>query len=445
MASRKNHTIAIIGRLGGPKGAIVRRVLREVIPAIVQKFPDARILVCGEPVLAEDYALAATITNIQFLGRLPFAELPYKKATLVIGAGRVALEAMRQGRVVLGLGERLYLGPINEKNADKAMASNFGDCAPFESFDLQAVREDILRLLKDQRARKAIEQFGPQFVRRNYNLATIEETLRGIYAEAIFEKNLAQYKEIPILLYHRVTDKVLQNSVYNVYVTAAELEKQLREIQRQRRQTITFSDFFSARLPPRPVMLTFDDGYLDNYQKLLPLLKKYGMKAVVYCLADKSLKSNTWDQAAGEIPAALMNERQIREMAESGHVEIGSHGLRHLNLTALSDKELHAELAQSKRILEQITGKPVLGFCYPYGEHDARVREATRKAGYRFGIAVDSGPVRLADDLFCIRRIQIFPGKSIAQFRKKISGKYLRYRYIKSVLQGKTLRSYTEY
>ncbi|MDR0734466.1 MAG: polysaccharide deacetylase family protein, partial [Elusimicrobiota bacterium] len=116
------------------------------------------------------------------------------------------------------------------------------------------------------------------------------------------------------------------------------------------------------QLTPRSVMLTFDDGWLDNYTCAFPLLKKHNIKANIFLTAGLVGQNN------------MLAWSQIEEMRQSGLAEFASHGLTHKRLRALSDDDCLSELIQSKKILEQKLGRKILSFAYPYGSCDKRVR-----------------------------------------------------------------------
>ena len=131
----------------------------------------------------------------------------------------------------------------------------------------------------------------------------------------------------------------------------------------------------------KPVMLTFDDGYLDNYQNLFPLLKKYNVPALIFLITDRvgTPEYMSWDQ--------------IKEMQDSGLVSFGSHSLSHRRLRSLPDEEIVREITESKRVLEEKLGRPVTAFCYPFGAggFDKRVRPQVFKAGYLFDFSTKKG------------------------------------------------------
>src|SRR5208282_3789217 len=109
-----------------------------------------------------------------------------------------------------------------------------------------------------------------------------------------------------VLMYHRVTEGPVQGSKYNVFITKDNLRKHLDSLHARGFETVTFGDFLNRKLPKKPIVLTFDDGYEDSYRNLLPLLREHKMKAVVYVLGDRKHKTNFWDAAQGEPEAALL-------------------------------------------------------------------------------------------------------------------------------------------
>ncbi|MCD0483215.1 polysaccharide deacetylase family protein [Streptacidiphilus sp. ASG 303] len=138
------------------------------------------------------------------------------------------------------------------------------------------------------------------------------------------------------------------------------------------------------------VGLTFDDGYADLLDHVVPVLRARGFTATVYVVAGRLGGDNAWDPDGPRKP--LLTADQVREAAAAG-VEIGSHGLLHTDLTGLGDDALAAETARSRELLEDVAGVPVTGFCYPYGAVDARAAAAVRAAGYDHACAIAHGPL----------------------------------------------------
>ena len=152
-----------------------------------------------------------------------------------------------------------------------------------------------------------------------------------------------------------------------------------------------------------PLVLTFDDGYLDNYEHALPLLEEFGFSAIIFLVTDTSQGTNWWDVESGIAQAPLMSAAQVREMHKRG-IAFGAHSVTHASLPTLNDERLREELVGSKKRVEEILGGEITAFAYPYGDVDERVKSATRAAGYRCAFAGNSGPLRFNRDTMEIRR-----------------------------------------
>ncbi|WP_448600355.1 polysaccharide deacetylase family protein, partial [Thermoleptolyngbya sp.] len=211
----------------------------------------------------------------------------------------------------------------------------------------------------------------------------------------------ARLGRVPVLMYH----DVLPRKEVFFDVTPAEFEAHLQAIQENDLTPISLDQLVAhlatgAPLPPRPVLLTFDDGYLGHYEYVYPLLKKYGYPGVFSIYTGKVERDYgrpglTW--------------AQLREMAADPLVAIASHSVTHpKNLADLDDHELRWEVTTSKRILEEKLGVSVKHFVYPEGNYDERVKAAVRQAGYRSALTMSNQVDRFAnesDDLLSIARL----------------------------------------
>jgi len=189
------------------------------------------------------------------------------------------------------------------------------------------------------------------------------------------------------------------------------------------------SSFGGKNATLKPIILTFDDGYEDNYSIAFPLLQKFGFSAVIYAVTEKDRRTNFWDQ--DEPPAQLMSAAQLKELHRSG-IEIGSHTVTHPRLPTASPERLRTEIRDSKDALEQLFGSGVFSFAYPYGELSESVKDCVCEAGYRFAVAADSGPLAFYQDFLQIRRTQVFPWTGQIGFWKKTLPIYIRYKALKS-------------
>lgn len=410
--------VAWIGRLTGPKGELARALLRDVVPA----FPEVEFTFVGGPV---DSALTArTPKNAKLLGFIEDVAGVMCQQDVIIGGGRVPPEAMRLGKPVIAVGEGCYVGPITGDTIAQARATNFGDCAAREPFASQELADDLAALLRG--ALKAPVKDYPTFL-QEYDPERVHAQVAKVYRDAAIDAYLRRFSELPVLTYHRVVAEPPSESRFNIYVTQAELDGQLAALRARGFETITFRDVAAGRRARKPVILTFDDGYADNYEQLLPLLERHDAKAVIFALGDRHIDTNVWDVTAGEPATELMDDAQLRACQASGRIEIGSHGLAHRHLPQIDGAALAREVGESKRALEALVGQEIVSFAYPYGEYGAREVDAVKRAGYLFGIGTVNGPLRIGTDRYRVRRITMFPNTGRFGFWKKTSGYYLRY------------------
>nr|BFD84767.1 polysaccharide deacetylase family protein [Streptomyces sp. Xyl84] len=194
-----------------------------------------------------------------------------------------------------------------------------------------------------------------------------------------------------VAMYHSVGDR--SDDPYRITVTPERLAGQLRWLRRRGLRGVSVRELLAARAEGGGkglVGLTFDDGYADFVTAALPLLHRHACGATLFVLPGRLGGDNVWDPRGPRKP--LLAAEGIRHAAAEG-VEIGSHGLTHTDLTRADDRALTAEVTRSRALLEELTGAPVDGFCYPYGAVDDRVRAAVREAGYSYACAVDPGPL----------------------------------------------------
>ncbi|MFF7158047.1 polysaccharide deacetylase family protein [Streptomyces sp. NPDC008139] len=192
-------------------------------------------------------------------------------------------------------------------------------------------------------------------------------------------------------MYHSVGD--CRDDPYLVTVSPERLGRQLEWLRRRGLTGVGVGELMRAHAAGRAsrmVGLTFDDGYADFLEYAVPLLLRYGHTATVFVLPGRLGGVNAWDEQGPRKP--LLTADGIRAAAAAG-MEVGSHGLLHLDLTAVDEDELTVELTESRDLLREITGHEPDGFCYPYGATDARTVAAARSAGYRYACSVDPGPL----------------------------------------------------
>ncbi len=240
---------------------------------------------------------------------------------------------------------------------------------------------------------------------------------------------------LPVLLYHRIVEKETAIGRHKIYIQKSEFENQMRYLSESGIQTITFEDLNKDPLMDlyNKVILTFDDGYADNYTLMFPILKRYGFKAVIYLVT--GLAYNQWGVAEGEPNVYLMNKEQLKELCDYG-IEIGGHTRNHLDLSKCDDKQLINEIAGCKDDIEQLLKKKVTSFAYPFGGLNERVKDITKKSGYAYAVSTNTGPKQFMNDLFQIRRIEITPKTTLRSFKNKVSGYFFQPTLLESIFRG---------
>lgn len=203
---------------------------------------------------------------------------------------------------------------------------------------------------------------------------------------------------MPTLMYHKIGDAPAGSELKKLWVSADDFRAQLAYLAENGYSSITFSDWRDAEkgvkpLPEKPVLITFDDGYRNNYDAAFPLLREAGMKACVFLVYETMDGHNAWHDPSTEPWLKMLSWKQIDEMQASGAFEFGSHTMRHRDLRKLSVEEVSWEAAESKKRLEDKLGRECVGFAYPYGSgaYDPAVRAAVRAAGYRYDFGIKQG------------------------------------------------------
>jgi peptidoglycan/xylan/chitin deacetylase (PgdA/CDA1 family) len=437
--NEKDFLLSYIGRGTGPKKDIVLALVNEIIPKVKKEVKNLKFLFICPGTLHEEILNSINKKNkdageeyIIIDDHKNDVMASLNQVDMTIAAGRSAIEAVLLNKPVLFWGESLFGGMLNNKSLPLALESNFGDSRDLEKVETQKIVNEIIKAIKDN---TKLDEAVKSKVEDEYGLLPNAEKVLTLYKEEILKQNVKVLEEpLPILLYHRVVKDSIKDSVVGIYVTEKVFEEQLAHLQKNNFKTITFIDVSKAlkgekTLSDKNIILTFDDGYEDNYTSAFPLLKKYNSTAVIFLVTGQD--SNVWDSTKNEPGAKLLNAEQIKTMFDYG-IEFGAHTLNHTNLTEVSKNQLLKEIYNSKIFLQKELQIPVISFAYPYGECNIMAKEAVKQLGFEFGVATDSGPLNFLKDLYQIRRQIIFSHTSLFQFRKKISKWYPAYKKFKS-------------
>ena len=417
--SKKN--ISIIGRLSGPKGDVAYDLLEILAQDEILK--NFQIKLIGGKDIPERF-LKFKEKGVEFLGYVNDLQLKFLEADVVIGAGRVAFESILNKRPVIAVGETEYIGCIDSQNIDLALTSNFGDIGSmkYPIKDKNIVLNDLEKALK----------LGLEEKEKLKNKVFLETNLKHI-VDKIEKKYFSLYVdkkkyEVPVVMYHRVINNSENEGIYGTYIYENIFRQHMQYLKDNNFDVITFEDLNKIgwrnrfQRNKKYIMITFDDGYVDNYNLAFPILKEFGFKATIFLMGESTY--NEWDvNAGGEKKFELMDKFMIKEMQDYG-IEFGAHTFNHPKLNKLSEEEIRHQIVDVKKPLEKKIEKEIITFAYPYGILNDYAKKMAREAGYTFTVSTDSGSVCLSDDLYQIRRIAIFPTTNLFSFKRKVAGNY---------------------
>lgn len=235
-----------------------------------------------------------------------------------------------------------------------------------------------------------------------------------VFLWLIFPKLTFALNPIPILMYHYVGENPNPADLQRNYlsVTPDKFEEQLTYLKNNSFTPVSLDDLYGifngqTQSPNKPVVLTFDDGYIDFYTTAYPILAKYNFKGVAF------------------IPTGLigtgyyMNWDQIREIQKSGLVTFEGHTISHPNLILLTPNEALRELKEGKEMLQSQTGYPVNFIAYPYGVSNYQVQELAKQAGFVGGVGTWPGKSFVPG--MNMPRIRVNGNISIGQFASLVN------------------------
>jgi peptidoglycan/xylan/chitin deacetylase (PgdA/CDA1 family) len=217
---------------------------------------------------------------------------------------------------------------------------------------------------------------------------------------------------VPILMYHAVETAPRPPRYKHFYVLASEFAGQMRALKRAGYTALTFTDLDAARrgarpLPPRPILLTFDDGYANLWDNVHPLLRSLGFPYTVFLVSEKIGKTNDWVAAEEYEPTPLLTWEQIGQMQKEGGVDFQAHTATHPRLAHIPLADARREMTVCKETLEQHLQTPMRVLCYPYGDVDDAVAEAAGAVGYQMAVTTRTGRVRADDDPLRLPRLSV--------------------------------------
>ena len=227
-------------------------------------------------------------------------------------------------------------------------------------------------------------------------------------------------KKVRVLMYHSISEHVGKEKHNKWRVKPKDFEKQMNWFYKNNWKSFTISELVKLdEIPKKSFVVTFDDGFEDNFLNAFPILKKYNFKATIYLVPNQ--KTNHWEEKNTSVLSNLLNNEQILQMQNSGLIEFGSHTLSHVNLSTINDEQLLNELKKSKEEVEKITNQECEAFAYPYGKFDDNIVNSVKRVGYKNATVVKRGLFEQNDDVFTIKRVGILGTESFFDFLLKIS------------------------
>ncbi len=211
-------------------------------------------------------------------------------------------------------------------------------------------------------------------------------------------------RSVPILMFHIVRPALSSDTkdIKLFAVTPEVFDQQLSYLEQHGYSIISFqdlSDYFNGtkQLPGNPIILSFDDGWKNQYRYAFPLLQKHSMHATFFIFTNPMEYNHphyiSWDE--------------IREMSAAG-MTFGAHTITHPKLTDITDeKVLEREIIDSKKVIEERIGKPVTLFAYPFGLYNEHILDIVKKAGYTAARTTKWGTMQSSDKLFELKEINV--------------------------------------
>ncbi len=220
----------------------------------------------------------------------------------------------------------------------------------------------------------------------------------------------APHEAVPILMFHVIGYAQPSTPSPSLWVTPEQFRADVRALRDAGFHAVTLRQVWAAwhhdaKLPRKPIVFSFDDGYEGQVRDALPALRRVGWPGVLN-LALKNLPD-------------IGGTRGARRLIAAGW-EIDSHTLSHPDLTTLSDADLRRELRESRARIKRLLGQPASFFCYPSGRYDARVSRAVRAAGYLAATTVVPGYARPTADPFALARVRVDGGMSTAALMQRV-------------------------
>jgi peptidoglycan/xylan/chitin deacetylase (PgdA/CDA1 family) len=251
------------------------------------------------------------------------------------------------------------------------------------------------------------------FINKDINLdETIDYYINKYNEDLLNVEDIELLKsiDIPVLMYHLCLKDIPPDDVKGMAVTVEEFDEQLQALKDAGYKSISFEQYynykrFGASLPSKPIILTFDDGYENNYTNAFPILKKHNMKATIFIVTS----------AVGELGVQYphMTWEQMKEMEYSGLITIQNHGAIHTPMDKLSRKEMEkVVLAANESIDYHLGARQIYVFAYPYLRYNFKTVDELRKLDIHIQVTNLADAINEKTSMANIKRINVPYGTS---------------------------------
>lgn len=230
-------------------------------------------------------------------------------------------------------------------------------------------------------------------------------------------------RRVPILMYHQVAPQASPD--FRKYtVSPRALALQMSYLSLARYNPVSMDEVIASHrngppLPPRPVAITFDDGYQGCIDHAVPVLRSFGFRATFFIVAGLVGHTSRWLFEERRLQVQLFDWQAACQLEHEGH-RCEAHSMTHPHLTDLSLDECRYELLESRRVIEGHLGRSVRHFAYPYGAHSDVVCELAQEAGYISACSVRIGLSAPSDDPLALRRVPVTGYDTLLDFICKL-------------------------
>jgi peptidoglycan/xylan/chitin deacetylase (PgdA/CDA1 family) len=222
----------------------------------------------------------------------------------------------------------------------------------------------------------------------------------------------AKKGEAVVLMYHSISEKKHFSAV-----NPEDFARQMEFLKAMDYKVISIDRFFSelkaGDFAPKTVLISFDDGFKDNYENAFPVLKKFNLPASIF--VSSSLLGKKLILQSGE-ESRYLDEKEIKEMVDSGLIRIGAHGHEHVKFTRLNEDQIADNLRTCKNIIQSVAGKEINHFAYPFGKNNDEIKKVVKNF-FKLAFGVEKGRVGSDSDFFAIKRNSIDSAVSFYEFK----------------------------